>query len=144
MSVTWKKYIWDSPRPAAPQEIDTIEQQWGVVLPEEYKDVAGRYQGMTPTPYVLDVERGNTTVCVLLTFTRDESRRTYFILSAYDVLKNHIPHGIYPFAMTGAGEYICFDYRDSPGGPKIVLVTVETDIYPIADSFSEFLLKLHD
>ncbi len=42
------------------------------------------------------------------------------------------------------GEYLCFDYRGSPEQPGIVLVTVEMDIYPIANSFREFLDGLHE
>ncbi|AKJ02779.1 Hypothetical protein AA314_04405 [Archangium gephyra] len=59
-------------------------------------------------------------------------------------MKPHTPLGVYPFALTGSGEYICFDYRDTPSQPGIVLITVEMDIYPVANSFSEFLEKLHD
>jgi hypothetical protein len=46
--------------------------------------------------------------------------------------------------MTPGSEHLCFDYRDSPVEPRIVLVTVGMDIHPTAGSFSEFLEKLHD
>jgi hypothetical protein len=59
-------------------------------------------------------------------------------------LKPHVPNGIFPFAETSGGESICFDYRANPTQPRIVLVTVETFIYPLAESLTEFLNKLHD
>lgn len=62
----------------------------------------------------------------------------------YEVLKPHIPKGIFPFAETPGGESICFDYRSSTTQPKIVLVTVETFIYPISDNLTDFLNGLHD
>lgn len=60
------------------------------------------------------------------------------------MLKPHVPTGIFPFADTPGGQHICFDYRNTPAQPTIVLVTVEMDIYPIANSFSEFLEMMHD
>jgi hypothetical protein len=83
-------------------------------------------------------------ICAFLTISEDESSRTYSIRDAYTRLNPHIPSGVYPFALIGGGEYVCFDYRDAPGQPRIVFVTVETDIHPIAPSFSGFLEKLHD
>ncbi len=144
MSISWEPYVWDAPHPVAPGELEAIEQQWGVSLPDEYRSVVSIHQGMTPNPHIIDIGRGDSSICTLLTISEDESSHTYSIRDAYGLLRPHIPSGIYPFALTGSGEYACFDYRDAPNQPRIVLVTVETDIYPIADSFSEFLERLHE
>jgi hypothetical protein len=68
----------------------------------------------------------------------------YSLKRIYEVLKPHIPKGILPFAETPGGESICFDYRSDPTQPKVVLVTVEAFIYPIAESLTDLLNKLHE
>lgn len=60
------------------------------------------------------------------------------------VLKPLVPTGIFPFGKTSGGEYLCFDYRAAPEQPKVVLVTVETTIKPVANSFADFMASLHD
>ncbi|WP_375772863.1 SMI1/KNR4 family protein [Archangium gephyra] len=144
MSISWDPYVWDAPHPVEPGEIESIERQWGVSLPDDYRSVVSMHQGMTPNPHIIDIGRGDSSICAFLAISEDESSHTYSIRDAYELLKPHIPLGVYPFALTGGGEYVCFDYRGAPSQPRIVFVTVETDIHPIADSFSEFMEKLHD
>ncbi len=144
MNVCWMNYIWDEPRPAAPHELEQLEREWAVQLPEEYKKVVAMYQGMRPEPGVFNIGRSENVFNALLTIIEDPNRKAYSALYAFNILKPHIPAGIFPFANTPGGEYLCLDYRNSPGQPRIVLVTVETDIYPVVDSFSELLDKLHD
>jgi cell wall assembly regulator SMI1 len=143
MAVRWLKYLWDEPRLATPQEFEQLEHRWGVSLPEEYKRVAAAHQGMTPEPGVFDVGRGTNVISLLLTVSGETSQDDYSALGAFEVLKPHVPEGLYPFAETPGGEYVCFDYRESQRRPRVVLITVEMDIHPIASSFSEFLSALH-
>ncbi len=144
MAVRWLNHLWREPHPATPDEIESLERQWGVRFPEEYKRVISNHQGMIPEPCVFDVCEGTDVFNTLLTVCEDEQWQAYSARRTFEALKPHVPTGIYPFADTPGGQYICFDYRTAPVQPKIVLVTVETDIYPIADGFSEFLDKLHD
>lgn len=144
MSISWEPYVWDALHPAAPGELEALERQWGVSLPDEYKSIVSIHQGMTPNPHIIDIGRGDSSICAFLTISEDESSRVYSMRDAHTLLKPHTPAGVYPFALTGSGEYVCFDYRDAPRQPRIVFVTVEMDIYLIANSFSEFLEKLHD
>ena len=142
--IRWKPYVWDAPRPATPHEITLLEQQWGVKFPEEYKKLISTRQGMTPHPCIFDSGKIKDVMGVLLTLVTDPDKKSYAIRDSYSLLKPYIPSGIYPFAMTPGSEHLCFDYRDSPEQPKVVFVTVETNLYPIADSFLEFLNQLHD
>jgi len=144
MSISWQPYVWDAPHPAAPGEIESIERLWGVSFPAPYKSIVSMHQGMTPNPHIIDIGKGDSSICTFLTVSEDESSRTYSLRDAYNFLKAHIPPGVYPFALTGGGEYVCFDYRDAPSHPRIVFVTVEAFIHPIADCFSEFLAQLHE
>lgn len=143
MALRWRKYLWDEPRLATPQEFEQLELQWGVTLPEEYKRVAAAHQGMTPEPGVFDVGRGTHVISVFLTVSGETGQDDYSAMGAFEVLKPHVPAGLYPFAETPGGEYVCFDYRESQLQPRVVLITVEMDIHPIAGSFPEFLTALH-
>ncbi|AKJ02781.1 Hypothetical protein AA314_04407 [Archangium gephyra] len=116
----------------------------GIAFPKAYKEVATQYQGMTPHPAVFNVGRGTNVVNVLLTIIEDPQWRTYSVMRAYDAVKPHVPNGVYPFASTPGGEYLCFDYRGTPEQPKVTLVTVEMFIYPVADSFNDFMARLYD
>ncbi|WP_395843320.1 SMI1/KNR4 family protein [Archangium violaceum] len=99
---------------------------------------------MAPEASVFDAGKFRDVFCILLTLTGDEERETYSIARAYDVLKPHVPSGIFPFGKTSGGEYLCFDYRAAPEHPKVVLVTVETTIKAVASSFADFMASLHD
>jgi hypothetical protein len=126
------------------RDLTQLEHEWGVRLPEEYKALVSAYQGMSPEPAVFDVGRGNNVFTVLLTIKEHEGRESYSVTSAYEVLKPLVPEGIFPFASTAGGEFLCFDYRNCSEQPQIVFITVETFIYPVADSLTSLLEQLHD
>jgi cell wall assembly regulator SMI1 len=148
MTVTWERYVWDAPRPATLDEIEAQEQEWGITFPDDYKRVVMEHQGKTPIPYVIDIGRTNNVICELMTVSVDEQRRSYAMRHVYPLIKNLVPAGIYPFAGTGTGDYMCFDYRASATAPKVVSYFTdflgEEALYPVADSFTDFLSKLHD
>jgi hypothetical protein len=145
MAVHWEPYLNIELQPVTPGDLAQLEQEWGVKLPEEYKTLVTAYQGMAPLPDVFNVGKRSTNVFnVLLTIKRHEGREGYSVKRIYEVLKPHIPKGIFPFAETPGGESICFDYRNGSLEPKIVLVTVEAFIYPIADSLTDLLNQLHE
>jgi cell wall assembly regulator SMI1 len=144
MTVHWGPYLGIPLQPVTPQELEQIERNWGVTLPEEYKALVFAYQGMAPEPAVFDVGRGTNVFNVLLTVKSHEGRETYSVARAYEVLKPLVPAGIFPFATTPGAEFICFDYRARSKNPQIVFVTVEAFIYPVANNLTDFLSSLHD
>jgi hypothetical protein len=145
MSVRWKKYLWQEPLVATSRDIARLEQAWGVVLPEGYKQVIATHQGMVPTPSTFRVDRGSDSVGPLLTISSDPQwGSTYSALSIHEQFKSFLPEGVYPFAATPGGEYLCFDYRDATGEPRIVLMTVEASLLPVAADFIHFLRGLYD
>jgi hypothetical protein len=148
MNVTWRNYLWSQPRRAAPGEIESLEKHWGVILPDDYRNALAQYQGMSPRPNAFDVGRGESAIAALLIISPDEQHRAYLLTNTYAHLKAHVPNGIYPIAVTGAGDYVCLDYRESAHTPKIVFYFSEESgeeaLYPIADNFSDFLARLHD
>lgn len=142
--IRWEPYVWDAPRPASTQEIALLEQEWGVMLPNEYKKLISTSQGMTPSPCIFNAGKIADVMSVLLTIITDPQHEAYAIRDSDCILKQYVPAGIHPFAMTPGSEHLCFDYRDSPDAPRIVLVTVEMAVHSVADSFSEFLAQLHE
>ena len=150
MTVQWTPRIWKRPYLATPLEVEALEKAWGVKLPEDYKQVALMHQGMTPFPHVLDIGTGNTVISELLTISEseDEDLRIYSMSDTYDLIKTYIPQGVYPFATTATGDFICFDYRSSPDAPKVIFYFTEEAgehaLHHVAYSFTEFLSKLHD
>lgn len=144
MSVTWRPYARDVPAEADPHSIEALEQQWGVSLPEDYKRIVSKHQGMTPHPSSFSIGKGENVFCALLAVTHDERWDAYSLLSEYKNLQRYIPTGVYPFGTTSGGESLCFDYREGSNQPPVVLVTVEGDIHRIAGSFADFLDKLHE
>ncbi|HYO68027.1 MAG TPA: SMI1/KNR4 family protein, partial [Archangium sp.] len=135
---------WDDPHPVTSREFEQLEHRLGITFPNDYKEVAAQYQGMTPHPAVFNVGRGTNVINVLLTIIEDSEWRTYSVMRAYKAVKPHVPDGVYPFASTPGGEYLCFDYRESSEQPKVSLVTVEMNIHPVANSFTDFTASLHD
>ena len=141
--VRWEPYLWEEPHPLEPRELELLEQLWGVRLPEDYKRLVTVCQGMTPVPCGFKVGRGNDAFCALLTIRLYEDLESY---CAREVLRNwapHIPERLYPFATTSGGEHLFFDYRSSPASPKVVHVSVEATLTPVADSFQELLESLY-
>ncbi len=144
MTIRWKPHLRDEPHPIDVSQIHPIEQSWGVRLPEVYKQLVSQYQGMAPEPCVFNVGEGEDVFNDLLTITPIEERESYSVMHVYGVLEPHLPTGLFPFGRTSGGEYLCFDYRDSPDEPRVVLVTVEMSILPVANNLQEFLDGLHD
>jgi len=115
------------------------------VLPETYKQVIETHQGMVPIPSTFRVGRGSDSVGPFLTLSPDlQWGSTYSALGIHEQFKSFLPEGVYPFAITPGGEYLCFDYRDTTGEPRIVFMTVEADLLPVAEDFTHFLRSLYD
>jgi len=148
MDVKWIPRIWNGARHASSHEVEALERAWGVRLPEDYKRVAMIYQGMAPEPCVVDIDRGNVVMSELLTISESEEFRAYSMSDTHRLIQPHVPVGIYPFASTANGDFLCFDYRGSPSIPRVVFYFTEASgeeaIHPVADSFSNLLSKLHD
>jgi hypothetical protein len=142
--VRWEPYLWEEPHPVEPRELELLEQQWGVQLPEDYKRLVGACQGMTPLPCGFKVEGGTDAFCALLTVRVYENLEPYCV---HEVLRDwapQLPKGLYPFATTSGGEHLFFDYRSSPTSPKVVHVSVEATLTPVADSFQALLENLEE
>jgi cell wall assembly regulator SMI1 len=144
MGVRWKPYVWKEPRPVEPGELEKLESDWGVRLPEDYKQLVSLHQGMTPKPSGFKVGRGENAFSVLLTVSSHQGKESYSVPKVYQTIRQYAPPGIYPFGSTPGGEDLCFDYRQSSGQPRVVLVSVDASIHAVANAFQEFLEGLFD
>jgi hypothetical protein len=143
-NIRWRYYVWRERRPVEPAEIELLQASWGVRLPEEYKKLVSEYQGMSPEPSTFRVGRVVKGFNTLLAITRDSESESYSVQHCDAVLRPLVPSGIHPFGDTPGGEYLCFDYRDSPEQPRIVLVSVEAHVHLVANGFQEFMDGLYD
>jgi hypothetical protein len=148
MTVRWIPRIWKTARQATSQEVEALERAWGVKLPEDYKRIAVVHQGMAPEPCVVDTDSGNIVMSELLTISEVEEFRAYSMSDTYKLIQPQLPVGVYPFASTAHGDFLCFDYRTSPSAPRVAFyfteMAGEEAIRPVADGFSELLARLHD
>jgi cell wall assembly regulator SMI1 len=148
MAVEWTPRIWQTARPATSHEVDMLERAWGVELPEDYKRIAMIHQGMAPEPCVLDIDGGNVVMSELLTISESTEFRAYSMSDTYKLIQPYLPAGVYPFASTANGDYLCFDYGGSPSAPRVVFYFTERAgeeaLRPVADGFSDLLARLHD
>jgi hypothetical protein len=143
--VRWEPYLWEEEaHPADPREFAILERQWKIKLPEDYKQAVCSFQGMTPRPNVFQTPRGEDVFSVLLTASAHEGLESYSVQEMFNLLRPHVPAGIYPFGTTPGSEHLCFDYRNSPERPEVVLVTMELQIIPVARSFQELLESLKE
>jgi hypothetical protein len=71
------------------------------------------------------------------------------LYGAIRLLGDQLPERIVPFALTGHGDFICFDYTSSTDQPTVVYFSheeafTEHAIVPLASSLSDFLDLLHE
>lgn len=143
MQLQWHPYLWTDTHPVDSRALDRLEQQWKVKLPELYRELVSTYQGMGPEPCAFDVGTGNDAFSVLLIVSDDKEKEAYSINKAHRVLEPHVPAGILPFGLTPGGEYLCFDYRGALEQPRIILVTAEMSVRPVADNLMSFMNSLY-
>lgn len=171
------KLVWEScrsfDRQQVEQKVRQLEEQWGVKLPAAYVEIVLNADGAMP--YIrgedgsLEIAgirlpqgsgRENIQMMTLmpsplfapLTLVDIDYRRLQTTL---------LPPGLFPFASTGSGDSILFDYRSNKADPAVVIVFRDDEygpdvieegedrsewdawmaerIYPVSSSFAEFL-----
>ena len=126
-------------------EMSRFENQNKIKLPEDYKKAILKYNGGIPSkcsfPYE-DPMYGpvNTVFGMMLSFCKcDEDN----IFESFDSLKDQLPDRVYPIIDDGAGDYVCFDYRNAEVSPRLVYwcheLSLENSIVPLADTFTDFI-----
>ena len=176
----FKEIMWDNNDIIDKQTITLVENLWNIRFPKKYIDIILFHDWATPNlknkngnwkQGKIDIPewRGKTISFGLLSFkirskysTKQEISDTYnaFIACLSD------PDKIFPFAQSGGGDILFFDYRKNPDEPAIVFMDheeafteeditqaelkekpvkewLEMNLFPVCNSFSELLDLLY-
>lgn len=130
MGIKWKRGSQISDEIIADAELT-----YGISLPQDIKDIVKKYNNGRPSISTFDSPIGKEHVVKkLISFKTDDVENIYKVknmLSTKDT-------ALFPIAIDPAGNIICY-YNG-----RIVYWLHETDeVYPLADSFSDFISKLY-
>ena len=141
-------------------KIEKVEKKFGYSFPKEYKKVVSKYDELIPADNIFDFTNIYGEVderdLNFISFNTDQAISIYDYIIISNPAYSGIPN-LVAFGVCANGDYICFDYRESPNGdnPKIVLVyhddiienengTSSMVVNFVANSFEEFMNMLHD
>lgn len=146
-------------------KIKEVGLQLGFPLPQDYIDCVTINGGASVLPEEFNVD--NVERCFGSLFSFDEESGEY-IVKKYDIYKPTIPEKVFPIANDPAGNLICLDYKNNTDSPIVVFWEHENawekemlmreeglnaeqaeerareNVFYIAETFTEFLDKLHD
>ncbi|WP_283750453.1 SMI1/KNR4 family protein [Bacillus cereus] len=146
-------------------KIKEIGLQLGFQLPQDYIDCVKINGGASVLPEEFNV--GNVERCFGSLFSFDEESSEY-IVKKYEIYKPTLPQNVFPIANDPAGNLICLDYKNNTENPMVVFWEHENagekemlmrqeglteaqveelareNVFYIADTFTDFLSKLHD
>ncbi|RMC33901.1 SMI1/KNR4 family protein [Paracoccus alkanivorans] len=154
--IEWVRYKSDLPE-VTEADLDGLEADRGVKLPERYRALVKAHRGDIPRPAIADIGERKTPVNALFFVKKDfqGNGSSYNIWHYIEELDAELPQELgaklIPFTSNSGHAIFVFDYRHGPE-PEVALVDTEQDleeqgedaITKIADSFDEFLDGLHD
>ncbi|HZG73198.1 MAG TPA: SMI1/KNR4 family protein [Chondromyces sp.] len=139
----YKNIEWDSEySPADINLIRTVEQNLGIVFPEEYRKLVQKYHGGKPSLKKIEINNKKVVFGYLLTFLAFDELD---ILDKFNSEKINLPHNCFPFAIDEDGNMFCFDYSNCTS-PSIIFVEEIGSAYSVlfvAQSFRDFIKLLH-
>jgi len=154
--------------PVSEDYVKSVGNHLGVVYPEDYTSCASINHGANVDPALFDIGNREKVFGTLLSYDKDNDE---FIVDVYNSYKETLPKGLVPFAFDPAGNLICFDYKDHEdhednpivvywehenAGEKEMYMREEglteeqaekrarENVFYVAETFTEFLKKLHD
>ena len=138
--LVWK---WTSD-PLTEKMIVNAERALQVVFPADYRDCIRENHGGAPEPSGFSFVAANghqmsSQVSLLLTLDPREDENVLSTVTDLTV-EERLPTGLIPIINDGGGNLVCLDYRE--GEPKVVYLSLESEIVPLADNFTEFVGKL--
>ena len=145
--------ITEANPPTSPTAIGNFERSRSITLPKLYKEFLLATNGGRPKFSAFPIEGMplNPVGSIHFFFGIENSRwRVYDLAEAYDFFAGRIPHDIVPIASDDFGSHVCLDLRK--GKDRVAFWDHrhfwgtgewrEGDLYPVADSFAEFLASL--
>lgn len=160
------KVQWRSPdEPIIREDVKNVEQELNINFPLDYIECVMKNNGAHVSPEVFEVEGKRKVFGTLLSYDMDDDEN---IIEVFDDYKDTLPAELVPFAFDPAGNLICFDYKNDKNNPVVVFWEHENagekemlmqeeglteeqveerareNVFYIADTFTDFLSKLHD
>ena len=157
---------WPVPdEPVSAEDINKVGKQIGYVFPDDYTECTSFNNGSAVLPYNFEVDGITKVFGTLLSYDEQSSE---YIVKVYRSYVSTLPKGIVPFAFDPAGNLLCFDYKDDENNPIVVFWEHENagekeilmreeglteeqaeerareNVFYVADTFTDFLDKLHD
>jgi len=133
--------------------IHEAQQELGLEFPHDYVDLIRQHNDANnprESSFLVTGE-GVSNFGALISLrrrTETERGRDPDIYGIIRMLGKQLPDRIVPFALTGDGDFICFDYRSDKDDPAIVYFSHEASftehaIIPLASGLSAFLDLLY-
>ena len=157
---------WDNPDKLVSRHyVLEVARKMGVHFPQDYIECVLENNGASAEPEAFDVNEVERVFGSLLSY---DEKRIENILKIYENYKGTIPNQVIPFAIDPSGNLICFDYKNHEENPIVVFwehedawekealmesegITAEEaekiareNVFFVANTFTEFLSKLHD
>ncbi len=127
MAITWRRIK----KLNTPDAISAFEKKYGFSVPTDLKDCILAYNGGRPTPKVFSTDSGvEYEVKSLLSYNEEDVENIYKVIDFF--LKEYCT-SVLPFAKDSGGNYYCV--KDG----KIVFWTQEMEMFPICNTFSDFI-----
>jgi len=162
------KVQWRSPdEPIIREDVKNVEQELNINFPLDYIECVMKNNGAHVSPEVFEVEGKRKVFGTLLTYDMDDDDDEN-IIEVFNDYNGTLPSALVPFAFDPAGNLICFDYKNHKEDPIVVFwehegaweketlmesegITAEEaekiareNVFYVANTFTEFLSKLHD
>ncbi|MBJ8056120.1 SMI1/KNR4 family protein [Bacillus cereus] len=157
---------WDNPDKLVSRDyVLEVAQKMSVHFPQDYIECVLENNGASVEPEAFDVKGIERVFGSLLSY---DENRIENILKVYENYKGTIPSNVIPFAIDPSGNLICFDYKNHEENPIVVFWEHEDawekealmeskgitageaeevareNVFFVANTFTEFLSKLHD
>lgn len=147
------------------EEVLSVIKEINYEIPNDYAVCASKNNGGVAKPSLFEVGGIERVFGSLLSYDKSDME---FILKVYNNYKDSLPKELLPIGFDPAGNLICFDYKNHEENPIVVFwehedawekeelmksegITTEQaeevareNVFYIADTFTEFLDKLHD
>lgn len=128
---------WSRPRPLNNHMvIKQLEEKYGFSLSTELVNCILLNNGARPRPNTIELKNGEENdVKLLLSYNEGDPENIYNVIEYFAKTYNGT---LIPFAVDSAGNYYCEQ------GKRIVLWTQSKEIFPVCNSFSQFLDALYE
>ncbi|NBJ14839.1 MAG: SMI1/KNR4 family protein [Dehalobacter sp. 4CP] len=123
------------------KDIKRFEEIIHKVLPSDYKEIVGNYNGGRPDKSAVMLQSKREVVFkTLLSFNKEDKEN---IFAVYDWVGSQLQKGLIPFAIDPAGNYFCFDYNNNKNGSVVFWNHENQQYILICNTFTQLLENMY-